>query len=181
MIVPEQENHLNKNNLDDAAAGADDDQLQQRNGQQEQPPPTTKDDVIRMLSERHILQLTPEEDELLDPIERTVRYIIPIPKYYYWDVLKEQSNNSKRTASEASPITSDQIPFSIKTWHTIIGICDSIGTWTNAHIAQPIASFTGLTGPRFHEVITSMTPQEIQQSQRIVQERQLRDQVHRQV
>jgi hypothetical protein len=189
MIFTEQENHINGNNLNDSATAADDDDDQLKEPQQVQSEAATshitKDELIRMLSERHILQLTPEEDELLDPIERTVRYIIPIPKYYYWDVLKEHANNnnidSEATNTPTNSITPDQIPLTIKSWHTIIGLCDSIGTWTNKHIAQPIASYTGLTGPRFHEVISSMTPQELQQSQRIVHERQVRDQLHRQV
>lgn len=181
MIAAERDNSVDENTIDDAT-----DHLRE----QEKPSPTpnmTKDELLRMLSERHILQLTPQEDELLDPIERTVRYIVPIPKYYYWDVLKAQSNKSRNNSEEddstsnTNTITADQIPYTIKSWHTIIGLCESIGTWTNNHIAQPIASFTGLTGPRFHEVIDSMTPQEMQQSQRIVQERQLRDQIHRQV
>ena len=176
---------MNKNNANDAtataAATAADDQLTEQSVPLEvlpTPPPLTNEELIRRMTERHILQLTPEEDELLDPIERTVRYIVPIPKYYYWDVLKEEATNSE---APSNTITADQIPFTIKSWHTVIALCDSIGTWTNQHIAQPIASYTGLTGPRFHEVINSMTPQEIQQSQRIVHERQLRDQLHRQV
>ena len=187
-LSTEQVDHETKENTVENSNTNDDDDLHQVPAQT--PPTMTKDELIRMLSERHILQLTPEEDELLDPIERTVRYIIPIPKYYYWDVLKEQANHNGDSNSEARSmnddgtkniITSDQIPYSIKSWHTIIGLCESIGTWTNHHVAQPIASFTGLTGPRFHEVLNSMTPQEMRQSQRMVQERQLRDQIQRQV
>lgn len=181
MSAAERDHSLDENTIEDST-----DHLQEK--EQLSPTPNmTKDELLRMLSERHILQLTPQEDELLDPIERTVRYIVPIPKYYYWDVLKAQSNKSRNNSEEhdstnnTTTITADQIPYTIKSWHTIIGLCESIGTWTNNHIAQPIASFTGLTGPRFHEVIDSMTPQEMQQSKRIVQERQLRDQIHRQV
>jgi hypothetical protein len=191
MIFTEQNNHVDENNIkyDDEDANADEDPLKEQQVQQQQheaktEPPKSKDELIRMLSERHILQLTPEEDELLDPIERTVRYLIPIPKYYYWDVMKEHANHNSTKNSEVpneAIITSDQIPYTIRSWHTIINLCDRIGTWTNTHIAQPIASYTGLTGPRFHEVLTSMTPQEMQQSQRIVHERQVRDEIHRQV
>lgn len=180
MMITEQDTNRNESDVDDATDSGQQVPIQHPTSTTD----VTKDELIRMLSERHILQLTPEEDELLDPIERTVRYIIPIPKYYYWDVLKEhadESSNDSEARGGPTSITADQIPFTIKSWHTIIGVCDSIGTWTNNHIAQPIASYTGLTGPRFHEVISSMTPQEMQQSQRIVQERQLRDQIHRQV
>jgi hypothetical protein len=156
---------------------------------------SSKEDVLRMLSERHVVQRTPEEDELLDPIERTIRYIVPIPKYYYWDILRtkqeqeqqqqqrDSSTNTEVDSGEPSVVslTSDDIPYSIKSWHTIIGMCDYFGTWTNRIIAQPIASYIGLTGPRFHEVLNSMTQQERQQSKQIVLERQLRDKIQRQV
>jgi hypothetical protein len=137
----------------------------------------SREELMEVLSERHVLNLSPEEDELLDPIERTIRYIIPIPKYYYWDIVLAASNrdhDATTTTSTSSTTTTDDIPLSIKSWHTIIGWCDHIGTWTNHRVAQPIASFLGLTGPRFHEVINSMSPEEFQQSVHVVRERQLR-------
>jgi hypothetical protein len=139
----------------------------------------SKDEMIKILSERYVLQLSPEEDELLDPIERTIRYIIPIPKKYYWDILPSSSSSSKQqeqhdcttTNNKNIPITINDVPYSIKVWHHCIHKCDVVGTWINNHVAQPIASSIGLTGPRFFEVITSMTEEELQQSRTIMNER----------
>jgi hypothetical protein len=120
------------------------------------------DDLIATLADRHVLQLTPEEDQLLDPIERTVRYIIPIPKHYYWEILHDRKDWLR-------------IPVLIRAWHNTIGYLEHVGTWTNTSVAQPIASFLGLTGPRFHEVINSMTAEEMQQSAHTVRDRRERD------
>jgi hypothetical protein len=148
-------------------------ELEPPNGVQHPMSLLSRKELMEVLSERHVLNLSPEEDELLDPIERTIRYIIPIPKYYYWDVLAA-SNRAHDDATTTTTTTStiDDVPLSIKSWHTIIGWCDHIGTWTNHRVAQPIASFLGLTGPRFHEVINSMSPEEFQQSVHVVRERQ---------
>jgi hypothetical protein len=143
------------------------------NGGQHPMSLLSREELIKVLSERHVLNLSPEEDELLDPIERTIRYMIPIPKYYYWDVLavSNREHDATTTTTTTSTTTTDDVPLSIKSWHTIIGWCDHIGTWTNHRVAQPIASFLGLTGPRFHEVINSMSPEEFQQSVHVVRER----------
>lgn len=108
-------------------------------------------DLIPMLYERHVLDLTPEQDELLDPLERAVRYVVPIPKHYYWDVGLHEANWST-------------IPLTIKMWHNTIASCATVGTWTNDYIAMPIASYLGLTGPRFFEVLDDMTEEQMEES-----------------
>jgi hypothetical protein len=110
-------------------------------------------DFIAKLSERQVLQLSPEEDELLDPIERAIRYVVPIPKHYYWELAKTEDEWAA-------------VPVTIKVWHTTIASCATVGTWTNDYIAQPIASFFGLTGPRFFEVISYMNEEELAESVR---------------
>lgn len=123
------------------------------------------DELFRM-RERQVWHLTPEEDEMLDPIERTVRYVVPIPAQYYWDVVAQ----SDRWA---------EIPTSIKVWHTTIASCAAFNSWTNNRIAQPLASFLGLTGPRFFEVLDGMTAAEMDQSARRMRARRSRDQESR--
>jgi hypothetical protein len=129
-----------------------------------------------LLSERYVLQLTPEEDELLDPIERTVRYLIPIPKHYYWDVVKSLSGDDQTTIAP----TSIAIPWSIRIWHHTIASCDAFGRVTNDYVGQPLASLLGLTRPRFFEVIESMTAEEMDASARRVRARQEDDHALRQ-
>lgn len=139
------------------------------------PPPVhlSHSELISMLSERHVLNLSPEEDELLDPIERTVRFIVPIPKHYYWDVVVAAAQN------EHPAVSTNEIPWSIKVWHHAIASCATVGAMADAYVAQPIASFFGLTGPRFHEVLNSMTQEEMEDSARSIRERRLPNNHHR--
>ena len=115
-----------------------------------------------LVSERYIVEWTPEEDERIDPLERAVRFLVPIPKQYYWNVVV--------------PDDWMAIPTHIKVWHRLISGSVAVGEWTNRHVAQPLASGLGLTSSRFHFVTDHMTPQEMEQSRRMVQERKLRNQ-----
>jgi hypothetical protein len=140
---------------------------------QDFPSPHSAPELCEVLSERYVLQLSPEDDALLDPLERTVRYLIPIPKYYYWDVLRQASNENPESFSIAD------VPWSVRLWHDAIGSADYTGAWLNQRLAQPIASWMGLTGPRFHEVLNSMTEEELQQSRNRILERKRRDAYNR--
>jgi hypothetical protein len=140
-------------------------------GAQQQPIKLNATELYTLCSERHVLQLTPEEDELLDPIERTVRYLVPIPKQYYWEI---------QGTSPWSWSGTSEVPLPIRMWHQTIAICDTVGTIANNYIAQPLAGMMGLTGPRFFEVIDSMTKEEMEESARRVRARAEEDRVLRQ-
>lgn len=127
------------------------------------PTYTSAQELSQILSERHVLQLSEEEDEMLDPIERAVRYVIPIPKHYYWDVVKSEADLK-------------EIPAGIKLWHKAIASANSAGEWTAVNIAQPIASGLGLTTSRFAFVTDQMNEDDMAESRRSVKERQIQDQ-----
>ena len=115
-----------------------------------------------LVSERYIVEWTPEEDERIDPLERAVRFLVPIPKQYYWNIVVPEDWTA--------------IPTHIKVWHRLMAGSVAVGEWTNRHVAQPMASGLGLTSSRFHFVTDHMTPQEMEQSRKMVQERKLRNQ-----
>jgi len=126
----------------------------------------TPEELLALVSERLVVERTPEEDEMVDPIERAVRFLVPIPKHYYWDVVVGNEENADL----------QRIPTRIKLWHRCIAASVSIGDWTNQTIAQPVANAMGLTGSRFHYVTDLMSEQDMQESKRVVLERSLRDQ-----
>jgi hypothetical protein len=152
-----------------AALGLDDDFSNDSVVQQEQQHSASE--LYTLCSERHVLQLTPEEDELLDPIERTIRYLVPIPKQYYWKILGTSPWSWSGTS---------EVPLSIRLWHQTIASCDTVGTIVNDYVGQPLAGMMGLTGPRFFEVIDSMTEEEMEESERRIRARAEQDRVLRQ-
>jgi hypothetical protein len=124
-----------------------------------------KQELLQLVSERHVLNLSPEEDEMLDPLERAVRAVVPIPKRYYWDVVDSES----KAAGTA------HIPTSIKLWHSTIAALCGLGAWTNAKIAVPITNALGLNDSRFAFVTNQMTEADMVVSVRLVAERQRND------
>ena len=118
--------------------------------------------ILALVSERLVVERTPEEDEMVDPIERFVRFVVPIPKRYYWDVCV---NEQEQFAAV--------VPRRIKFWHHAIASSVAVGEWTNRNVAQPVASAMGLTSSRFHFVTDQMSPQDMERSRRMVQERRL--------
>lgn len=122
----------------------------------------SKEELLALVTEKYIPQRTPDEEEMVDPLERVVRYLVPIPKEYYWDVI--QSDNDLAL-----------IPTHIKVWHKTIAYSTAAGNWTNGRIAQPIASAIGLTGSRFSFVTDHMTKEDMEASQRNVLSRKAND------
>jgi hypothetical protein len=147
------------------------DDLSNDSVQQQQPPKLSASELYTLCFERHVLRLTPEEDELLDPIERTIRYLVPIPKQYYWEILGTSPWSWSGTREVALPI---------RLWHQTIASCETVGTIVNDYVGQPLAGMMGLTGPRFFEVIDSMTEEEMEESARRVRARAEQDRVLRQ-
>ncbi|KAL7580063.1 hypothetical protein ACA910_005048 [Epithemia clementina (nom. ined.)] len=99
-------------------------------------------------------------DELMDPIEWTVRKVCPLPAVYYWDLLEGQPEEIKK-----------EIPWKIRWWHRIVGSLDRASNVVDRWVAQPVAGTLGLTESRFEYVIDSMTEEELEASKRNVAER----------
>ena len=116
-----------------------------------------------LVSERFVVEWTPEQDEMVDPLERAIRFVLPIPKHYYWDVVSDETDWAV-------------IPIHIKVWHRLMAGSVAVGEWTNHHVAQPVASALGLTASRFYFVTDQMSLPEMEQSRRMVQERKRRNQ-----
>jgi hypothetical protein len=182
MVVPEESNEMVEERIDEKGKVIHKEEEEEESNEEHPQPrnasivppsapslptPHSAPELCQLLSQRYILQLSPEDDALLDPLERTLRYLIPIPRYYYWEVLTSDS-------PEAACSIAD-IPWSIRLWHNVIGGADYAGTWLNRRVAQPIAAGIGLTGPRFHHVLDSMTAEELQQSRRRMMDRKRRD------
>jgi hypothetical protein len=111
------------------------------------------------------LQVVDMKDELMDPIEWTIRKIIPIPAVYYWELIDDPDANPHTKA------LSSKLSTRIKVWHNVIASCASVQRWSEQRIAQPIATATGLTGSKFYYVTDAMTPADIERSKQYVQRR----------
>jgi hypothetical protein len=115
--------------------------------QQQQPHPKTaaaahtKEEILQLVRERHVVDTT--DDDLLDPLERTVRYLVPIPRTYYW--------NTDLSAAEQR-----QIPLLTKAWHQSIATAERLGNWTGRNIGMPLAASLGLTESRIQFVLDQM-------------------------
>ena len=151
--------------------------------------------LCRILSRRQPLISTKEDP--LDPIEWTVRKIIPIPAMYYWDYDPSSSINentktlgsdndtaSTTTTSErqdgdtCSPSNNNywqsKLPWHLKAWHCAIYAAEISLAWTDRTVAQPIATVTGLNAPHFHYVTDHMTAEEWAAARRRLREQQQR-------
>ena len=106
------------------------------------------------------------EQELIDPMERAVRYLIPIPQTYYWDACQEEADYK-------------DIPKSIKLWHNSIAGCVKVGSAIQTNIGLPLAQRLGLLDSRFQGTIDQLTPEELQESKRTVEQRRQEDESSR--
>ena len=117
---------------------------------------TTAAGATRMIRQALILRqpLHSTPDDPLDPIEWTVRKLIPIPETYYWEYTPP--------ADVAVPENwqTTLLPWHVKVWHCSIAAADAALQWTDRWIAQPVASATGLTAPRMSHVTDHMTEAE---------------------
>lgn len=121
---------------------------------EESPQPGTEQ-LQRILSEKQPFVAT----EDTDPIEWAVRSTIPIPKQYYWDVVKDKEKQN-------------EIPRNIRLWHNTIGSLEQAYNWTERKIAKPLAGSLGLTDSRFDYVTSYMTDEELAESRAKAKERE---------
>ena len=99
-------------------------------------------------------------DPMMDPLEWTVRKVIPIPKVYYWD-----SGN-------------ENLPRKIKAWHNAVFALEaSVRKVEKA--GEVIANVLGLNNSRYSYVLDTMTPEERELARRINEERRNRSENRR--
>ena len=127
-------------------------------GVEAEPCYETPEQLIEILCETNEVDLTAED---MDPLEWTFRKVVPIPKYYYWDIVKNPDDKSL-------------VPNRIKLWHTSIASMTSAFQWTEQRIGMPLARTLGLTSPRFNDVTMFMTRDDWRESKRIVTNRNRR-------
>jgi hypothetical protein len=108
-------------------------------------------ELQKVISLRQVVDMS---DEDMDPIEWTVRKLIPIPAEYYWDVVSEEQH--------------DQVPVRTKFWHRTIALLSGAHQWTERSVAKPLASALGLTDSRFDYVVDNMTDKEWEESRAMV-------------
>ena len=125
-----------------------------RDGSNAEPSSFDMEMINRDLTRRQPIHSN--EEEPLDPLEWTVRRLIPIPETYYWDYTPPGYTNN----NHHNPDWRSQLPYKLKIWHRTIGMADSILRWTDRWIAQPVAGATGLTASRLSYVTDHMTKQE---------------------
>eukprot|EP00977_Amphora_coffeiformis_P010879 scaffold2558_cov172-Amphora_coffeaeformis.AAC.10 len=119
-------------------------------------------EILQDLSRRQPMNST--EEDPLDPIEWTVRKLVPIPETYFWEY-------SPKQGVALSSEWKKKLPWRLKAWHRTIGTVDSGMKWMDRWIAQPVAAGTGLTAPRMSYVTDFMTEEEWEASRQRLRER----------
>jgi uncharacterized membrane protein len=117
--------------------------------------PRSPRELNELVSQQLVVDMT---DEDMDPLEWSVRKLIPIPAHYYWDVIR-------------SPSEEDLIRPAVKRWHRMIAAFDIAYRWTDRSIAQPLAATIGLTDSRFGHVADYMSEEDWARSMRHVNQR----------
>jgi hypothetical protein len=117
------------------------------NGEQLSKRTYSSQELQKIISQRQVVDMS---DEDMDPIEWTVRKVIPIPAEYYWDAVSEEQH--------------DQIPARTKVWHKTISFLCGAQQWTERSVAKPLAASLGLTDSRFDYVVDNMTDEEWEKS-----------------
>mmetsp|Transcript_502 Transcript_502/g.1003 ORF Transcript_502/g.1003 Transcript_502/m.1003 type:complete len:186 (+) Transcript_502:81-638(+) len=125
----------------------------------------TQEELVEILSKVTQVDFS---DEYMDPIEWSVRKVVPLPAVYFWDLLKDVPEDV------AQQIVQDKIPRKIRMWHRFIGTMDRAQHFVNDWVAQPIAGTLGITDARISYVTDTMTEEDMQKSKRLVAERKRR-------
>jgi hypothetical protein len=101
------------------------------------------------------LEVVDMNNEYMDPLEWTVRKVIPIPKQYFW---------------EAENVQTEELPIKLKVWHRSVAAMGSVVRFVD-RLGKPVVGFFGLTNSRFEYVTSTMTEEDWEYSRRQVQER----------
>eukprot|EP00541_Cyclophora_tenuis_P019410 CAMPEP_0116576766 /NCGR_PEP_ID=MMETSP0397-20121206/20724_1 /TAXON_ID=216820 /ORGANISM="Cyclophora tenuis, Strain ECT3854" /LENGTH=148 /DNA_ID=CAMNT_0004105863 /DNA_START=164 /DNA_END=610 /DNA_ORIENTATION=+ len=82
-------------------------------------------------------------DPMMDPLEWTVRKVIPIPKAYFW----ETGNTD--------------LPPRTKLWHRTVGAMSNVVKFVDT-LGKPVGEFTGVTSSRYDYVTSTMTQKQME-------------------
>jgi len=91
-------------------------------------------------------------DPMMDPLEWTVRKVIPIPRAYFW----ETGNND--------------LSWKVKLWHRTVAVLGN-GVKNAEAAGEVVANTLGLNGSRYDYVYDTMTAEERQMAEQIARER----------
>mmetsp|Transcript_31981 Transcript_31981/g.73502 ORF Transcript_31981/g.73502 Transcript_31981/m.73502 type:complete len:133 (-) Transcript_31981:174-572(-) len=97
------------------------------------------------------------EDPKMDPLEWSVRKVIPIPKAYFW----ETGNHD--------------LPAKTKLWHRTVGTMANVVKFVD-RIGKPVTDGLGITASRYDYVTSTMTEKQWQKARKTASERKLRSQ-----
>ena len=122
------------------------------------PSYDTPEELYAILTERHQVDM---EREDMDPLEWSVRKVVPIPAHYYWDVVPEDKDGTMQT----------EIPRSIRWWHNSVHAMANALEWTEQKVGLPLGRRLGLLSPRMSDVTMFMSDDDWKKSERIVTER----------
>eukprot|EP00519_Triparma_laevis_P013541 CAMPEP_0182490566 /NCGR_PEP_ID=MMETSP1321-20130603/383_1 /TAXON_ID=91990 /ORGANISM="Bolidomonas sp., Strain RCC1657" /LENGTH=160 /DNA_ID=CAMNT_0024692773 /DNA_START=96 /DNA_END=578 /DNA_ORIENTATION=- len=107
-----------------------------------------------------------EEDELeeceempddpdMDPLEYTVRKVLPIPKKYFWESNRDPDNLSFRT----------------KLWHRSVAVLGKM-LYVAEYAGEVIAHVFGLNESRYQYVMDNMTKEDWEKAHKVNEERE---------
>ena len=130
-------------------------QLQEEQ-QQEQQQEEARNNEDTVSSTEVPIELQLEEvdmdDEMMDPLEWTVRKVVPIPKAYFW----ETGNHD--------------LPASTKLWHRTVGTMSRLVKFMDS-VGKPVAEAVGVGSSRFDYVTSTMTEEQMEEAKRTAEER----------
>mmetsp|Transcript_895 Transcript_895/g.813 ORF Transcript_895/g.813 Transcript_895/m.813 type:complete len:208 (-) Transcript_895:173-796(-) len=95
------------------------------------------------------------EDPNMDPLEWTVRKLVPIPKAYYWETGNED------------------LPFKTKTWHQTVSRLGAAKRMAE-RIGEAVANFTGLNSSSYDYVISTMTEEQWEAAKKTAEKQKAR-------
>jgi hypothetical protein len=111
-------------------------------------------------------QIVDMKREDMDMLEWLVRYLIPIPKRYYWEhppqtISSYTANENNIIINNKSNDTVNALPNYIYVWHIIIRLFEICIQWLD-QISQP---WIQPTTSRFEYVRSTMTPHQLERCQ----------------
>lgn len=91
----------------------------------------------------------------MDPMEYTVRKVLPIPKKYFWETDRDPS----------------QLPLRTKMWHRSVAVLGKM-LYVAEYAGEVIAQVFGLNESRYQYVMDNMTKEDWEKAQKVNEERE---------
>jgi hypothetical protein len=122
------------------------------------PDPLQQHQRIHARLSRRQPMPTSDDGISLDPIEWTVRKLVPIPETYFWEYNPRDDDDDMLRDDDQS--WQAHLSWRLRTWHRTIGTAEATLHWMDRWIAQPVARTTGVTDSRFSDVTQYMTEED---------------------